>query len=429
MLVSLVEGQKDSNNEIISRWDKFDLLKEAEKKLLISGNLPVVLKRISIQFNFSAHDAATLSRLIRSVYFGEIIKDKLVYELANKISSLTPENTKKIAQLCNDEIFSLVIKSREDIEIEKNKLSLIKISLSQALAQYPNIAEQNITSNQLRLKNSAIPMRPSIKNWIVDFHDAMGAMKHGPVDRGNFLFHGENSKSLTTADRQKLGVILKSLDEQTALTIDPIAQVVVFEKAQEEAAPLNHPIFASENVGTVNLRNTQNQVAPLSHHITSSENIGTVNLKQNVDQKPFQPSIAAAQTKKIVPEPIKNEQRVENFFQVPGSKPPIGSDTFNVPQKLEQVNAEKIEKVNMVSNKNADEMSDHELYEMLQNKKNTDSSNQAVHHNSAARSPRITFSSPQKFSNEDAGKTTESSQIAGSKIQQQNQKNVVNLRS
>lgn len=106
-----------------------------------------------------------------------------------------------------------------------------KLPLSDALSQFPNLGEQNVTSSQLKLRYFPEPVRPSIKNWITDYRDNFGAGKHSPIDRGNFLFHSENGKTLSAFDRQRLGAILKSLDEQTLLVVDGETQKIVFESS------------------------------------------------------------------------------------------------------------------------------------------------------------------------------------------------------
>ncbi len=111
----------------------------------------------------------------------------------------------------------------------------IQLSLLEALSQYPKLGEQNVTINQLKLKYFDAPVRPSIKNWMTDFHDNMGAGKHGAIDRGNYLFHSENGKKLTPFERQKLSEIFKSLDEQTPLKIDTEMQTVIFESGAPSA--------------------------------------------------------------------------------------------------------------------------------------------------------------------------------------------------
>lgn len=103
------------------------------------------------------------------------------------------------------------------------------LNISDALVKYPNLGEQKITVNQIKLKYFPTPARPSIKNWITDFRDNMGSGKHSSIDRGNYLFHSENGKRLSSSERKRLSVILKSLDEEALLPIDPKDQRVVFE--------------------------------------------------------------------------------------------------------------------------------------------------------------------------------------------------------
>lgn len=104
------------------------------------------------------------------------------------------------------------------------------LNLVEALNKYPKLGEQEVSVNLLKLRYLPQPVRPSIKNWITDFHDNMGAGKHGAVDRGNYIFHSENGRKLTPAERQKLSLILKSLDENSPLAVDPEAQKIIFQE-------------------------------------------------------------------------------------------------------------------------------------------------------------------------------------------------------
>ncbi|NMC87127.1 MAG: hypothetical protein GYA69_01595, partial [Candidatus Moranbacteria bacterium] len=78
------------------------------------------------------------------------------------------------------------------------------LNISDALVKYPNLGEQKITVNQIKLKYFPTPARPSIKNWITDFRDNMGSGKHSSIDRGNYLFHSENGKRLSSSERKRL---------------------------------------------------------------------------------------------------------------------------------------------------------------------------------------------------------------------------------
>lgn len=114
-------------------------------------------------------------------------------------------------------------------EIKKEVERLASLPLEQISDKYPEVLEQLLSNAFIRLRKFSEPVRPSIKNWISDYHEQMGLGKHGTFDRGNYLFHSENTKALSSVERQKVSTILKSLDENTLLAIDPEKQEVVFE--------------------------------------------------------------------------------------------------------------------------------------------------------------------------------------------------------
>ncbi|MEI7620927.1 MAG: hypothetical protein WCJ51_00165 [Candidatus Moraniibacteriota bacterium] len=112
---------------------------------------------------------------------------------------------------------------------------LLEMTLAQALKNFPNLGEESVTINPLKLRYFKNSVRPSIRNWITDYHDALGASKHSAIERGNFLFQSENGKKLTPMERQKISMLLKSLDEETLLQIDGNAQKVFFDLTTESS--------------------------------------------------------------------------------------------------------------------------------------------------------------------------------------------------
>jgi|GEM_PF-1556074 len=106
----------------------------------------------------------------------------------------------------------------------------IKLNIAEALAQYPEIGEQLITSNALRLKSFPHPVRPSIKNWLADYTFVLGFKNHTTFDRGNYLFRNENTKVLSQIDRQRLSQMLKSYDDNTLLAINKNSKQILFDQ-------------------------------------------------------------------------------------------------------------------------------------------------------------------------------------------------------
>jgi len=121
---------------------------------------------------------------------------------------------------------------KTDYEIGK-PVRVESYSLLSAINQYPQLGEQLITSGMIRLKIFPQPVRPSIKNWIEDYRSVMGAERHGMMERGNYLFHTENTKRLASGERKKLAEVLRSLDEDVTLSVDPDRQEIIFNQVEE----------------------------------------------------------------------------------------------------------------------------------------------------------------------------------------------------
>jgi hypothetical protein len=70
----------------------------------------------------------------------------------------------------------------------------------------------------------------------------MGAQKHGMMERGNYLFHSENTRKLNSGDRKKLAEVLRSLDEDVVLKVNPERQEVVFEEVMVTESLVTKPL-------------------------------------------------------------------------------------------------------------------------------------------------------------------------------------------
>ena len=128
-----------------------------------------------------------------------------------------------------------------------------KLQLKEALRQYPKIGEQTISSAPLNIKIFDRPVRPSIRNWLYDYTSQLGQEPHDSMQRTNFLFRSENTKNLSSTEREKLGIILKSFDENTPLPIDTENNEVVFENLG--AQKLSGGGYDSEHITPVSYQN------------------------------------------------------------------------------------------------------------------------------------------------------------------------------
>lgn len=105
---------------------------------------------------------------------------------------------------------------------------LINTPLLKALAEYPQLGQQTITSGRIKLKGQPEPQRGSLNNWIRAYRDELGVGFHDEVQRGHFLFQSVNGRQLSPEDRERINLILKSIEENIPLDIDSVRQIILF---------------------------------------------------------------------------------------------------------------------------------------------------------------------------------------------------------
>jgi hypothetical protein len=113
-----------------------------------------------------------------------------------------------------------------------------KLGVKEALHKFPKLGEQAVTAGAIKLKQFDQPVRPSVRNWLYDYTSQLGQTGHSSMDRTTYVFRSDNAKNLSSPEREKLAIILKSFDENSPLPIDGQRQEVVFESfLKKEAAP------------------------------------------------------------------------------------------------------------------------------------------------------------------------------------------------
>jgi hypothetical protein len=230
MSIPFVSNKTDTNDEILRRWSEFDALDERSKNILISEETINTIRSICVQHNLQRVESEEISRVVRDLFFGNIKQSDIAIEIHKRLSNLSESSAREIARVILDKIFFAKLQPKK-LEQSTN---ITKISLYQALQKYPALGEQLVTAGPIKLKVFPSPVRPSIKNWIADYQQNLGAGRHGMMERGNYLYHSENTKRLTAEERQKLAVILKSLDEEEPVAINPEKQEVIFQPTSDK---------------------------------------------------------------------------------------------------------------------------------------------------------------------------------------------------
>lgn len=135
-------------------------------------------------------------------------------------------------------------------EAVTNEPQTVSLPLLDAMAKYQRLSEQNITEDRIMVKGESQPVRGSLRNWVRHYRDNMGIRKHTAIERGQFLFQGENTRRLGAPEREKLSLVFRSLEENEPISIDTERQEILFPVFEERSAPVIPKPETSPEMGT-----------------------------------------------------------------------------------------------------------------------------------------------------------------------------------
>lgn len=243
---AMAEATEEIKKELMEKWKKdyadaeifpakFSKINPEVIDFLLTFQNTLTYNEIAKKFNLSQDQRDALPQIVWSVVLspGEILLEKEIEEkmkVSQDILALIVDNLNRNILLKAKELANKPFSRK--IQQPVQQIKIVEILLSQALKQYRKLGEQMITANRIKIRVFPEPVRPSVKNWIDDYYENLGAGEHGSIERGNFLFHGLNTKGLSSFDRQKLGSVLKALDEKTLVKINSETEEIIFDQQE-----------------------------------------------------------------------------------------------------------------------------------------------------------------------------------------------------
>lgn len=214
-------------------WKNFDVFSEEKKNILTAEEIPDLIGRLQEKVHLSDSLIGMVSLSIRKIFFGEMSLADVETNLKNILVSQGDDGNKAsaIVQFIEKEIMTLKPQARveeAEEEEERPKPVLVRMPLLQALSKYEQLGNQLITSERIRVKSQSEPVRPSLLYWIKYYRDELGIGHHDTVQRGDFLFRSENGKRLSAEERERVNLVLKSVEENFPLEIDTERSEIVF---------------------------------------------------------------------------------------------------------------------------------------------------------------------------------------------------------
>ena len=217
---------EETREQIVSRQEKFLKLQKSIKYKLASWEAGTKIQAIGQKYGFELLRLANITRLIREYYFGEVRLENFPQEIEHRMG-VSPPAAQEIARYIKYEII--------DWDPWAEYLATLpKVTVRELFAKYPKAAEQEITDGFLEFKDRPDDLfEPTVKNWLRDYISHVGQMGHTSIDRMKYLFYAENTQKLSSPEREKLGIIFKSFDENILLPVDVENQEIVFDISEQ----------------------------------------------------------------------------------------------------------------------------------------------------------------------------------------------------
>lgn len=112
-------------------------------------------------------------------------------------------------------------------------ISIIQKTLRQIAKDNKDSLNQLLTNAPIKIADFEQPVRPTIKNWLVDYVKTKGAGHHESLERGDYLFSSPNAKPLSEEGRNLVSAILKAYDDDLPLPVNSQDQTILLEKIEE----------------------------------------------------------------------------------------------------------------------------------------------------------------------------------------------------
>jgi hypothetical protein len=188
---------------------------------------------IAIQERFGLSDAAigAVTIVIHKIFFGELSPEQAEAKIGSMLvtGGGDPTQSKAIVDFIKSDILTIKPRPKAPEPSDEPAAPVTEsLPLLQAITKYEKLSQQIITNERIRVKSQQEPVRPSLVNWIRCYRDELGVGFHDSVQRGTFLFRSENCKRLTPPERERVNLILKSIEESYPLPIDTAKSEIVF---------------------------------------------------------------------------------------------------------------------------------------------------------------------------------------------------------
>ena len=220
-------------------WGAFQQLSLQAQEILTSQEMPEVLFRIQQEFGLDDSAVMQLSRLIRWLFFERLSWEDFSLRIESLLLAAHGDasRTKELLVRIGTDVLDMRPTPYQEEIPEENEVDaqmpivsdqIKEMPLLKALSEYPDLHNQRVTDGKIQIKSERDPVPATIRNWLRAYRDELGVGRHNTVDRGRFLFQTENTKNLTQSERERISLLVKSLDDDDPIRFHLTQKKILF---------------------------------------------------------------------------------------------------------------------------------------------------------------------------------------------------------
>jgi len=139
----------------------------------------------------------------------------------------------------NSDILDEAMVPEEDQVLQNVKDSLIEgeenymdDDIENLIKKFPKVTDQIISREPIKLLFNGEWVKPTVSNWLADYRAYAGVGQHEVNERSDYLLRSSNVQNLSTVERERLGLLLRSYDERYLLPFSSTRQEIVFDRVK-----------------------------------------------------------------------------------------------------------------------------------------------------------------------------------------------------
>ncbi len=224
-------------------WRTLRQLPVFSHRLLTSDELPQAIKVLADQFHLNEESTILVSVAVRKLVFREWELEQCEKEMSDAFQRVDVSNVNRVQEIVaaiKKDVLTVVPRDTEYESDDTEKPVVERLMILDALSKYPQLGQQTVTNTRIKLKASVELVRGSLLNWLKCYREELGVGYHDTVLRGQFIFRSQNGLRLLDTERERIGLILRAIEDREKVDIDVVHQIILFPTSMvTERAPLS----------------------------------------------------------------------------------------------------------------------------------------------------------------------------------------------